>query len=134
MCAYWFYESFYFPILFSLILASFHRGWWSLPFSIYIWSAIPDFIVFPWIMAFWCSLSFTFRRQLVSLLYYLPQLHRMLYMQFLVMLSSDGDLNLIGCLQSMNCGNFITIVIHSCTYVNGSLKYYAYKVIITLSC
>lgn len=32
----------------------------------------------------------------------------------------------------MNCGNFMTIVIHSCTSVNGSMKYYAYKLIITL--
>ena len=84
MCC--FFETFSFPMFFPLIiLTSSHKSWWF-PFSFHIWSAIPDFSILP----FRCSCSLTFRRQYVSPLYTLAQLHGMEYTQFLVMLYSVG--------------------------------------------
>ena len=48
----------YFSLLIILTLS--HKGRWF-PFSFHIWSAIPDFSIFPCTTSFQCSCSLTFR-------------------------------------------------------------------------
>ena len=85
---------------FSMISTWSHRGQWS-PFSLHMWSAMPDFSTSPCVTAFWCSWSLTLRGQSVSPLYFLPQMHGIAYIQSLVMLSSKEGLNRVRYLWSV---------------------------------
>ena len=67
------------------------QGRWF-PLSFHISLAIPDFLTSTWNTAFRCSSSLTFSGLYASPLYTLPQLYRMEYMQFIVMLYSVGGL------------------------------------------
>ena len=75
----------------SMISTWSHRRPWS-AFSIHMWSATPDFSTSPHVTAFWYSWSLTLRGRPVFPLYFLPQLHGIVYTQSLVMFSSIGDL------------------------------------------
>ena len=84
----------------SMISTWSHRGQWS-PFSLYVWPAMLDFSTSPHVTGFRCSWSLTLRRQPVSSLYFLLQLHGIAYTQSLVMFSTMGGLTQKRYLQSV---------------------------------
>ena len=94
-----FFKAFPLPIFFSIISASSHKGRWF-PFSLHIWSAIPDFSISPRTTALRCSSILS--GQHVSPLYILPQLHGMEYTQFLVMWYSVDGLTRSRCLRRVD--------------------------------
>ena len=89
-----FFKTFYSPLYFPLYYFNFPYKCRWFPFFFYTWSAIPDFSTSPQYIDFRCCSSLTFSGRHVLPLYILLQLHRMEYIQFLVMFYSIRSLTL----------------------------------------
>ena len=66
----WFMKFSYFPMLLYVCYSNFiPQEWWPL-FSFHMWSAMPDFVVYPLSITHWCSSDLTSRGSMFPL--YIP--------------------------------------------------------------